>query len=98
VALACGPASQGAQPTKQTTTEADVGAVSEIWKKYAEAESAGDAELWISLWTDDGVRMTPNRPAVTGTEQIRSQIQSLFDRYTADVAIFNEEVRVAGDW
>ena len=78
--------------------EADIAAINELWPQYAAAVTAGDMDLWISLWTDDGIQMPPDTPARIGKEQIRVAIQSSFNLYQWKMTINNEEVRVAGDW
>jgi len=78
--------------------EADIAAINEIWNQYTVGCNTGDLDLWISLWTDNGIRMAPDAPAVFGKEQIREKMKSLFDQLIFKIAITNEEVRVAGDW
>ncbi len=78
--------------------ETDITAINEIWTQYAATLTAGDLDLWISLWTDDGIRMAPDAPAVIGKEQIREAMKPAFDQMTLDVTIANKEVKVAGDW
>jgi len=78
--------------------EADIAAINKVYHQYATGISTGNIDLWISLWIDDGVQMPPDEPAITGKEQIRSRIQSFFDKYIFKMAINVEEVKVVGDW
>ena len=78
--------------------EADIAAINELWNQYASAVTTGDLDLWISLWTDNGIQMAPDAPAVIGKEQIRAKYESIFGQVIFKMAITNEEVRVAADW
>jgi uncharacterized protein (TIGR02246 family) len=85
------------QPADQSTNAADVAAINQLWNQYAIAENTGDIDLWISLWTDDGIRMPPDRPAIKGKEQIRATMKNFLDQYSLKVAVQNEEVEVSGE-
>jgi len=89
---------QAGEAESVVDVEADITAINEIWTQYVATLTAGDLDLWISLWTDDGIRMAPDAPAVIGKEQIREAMKPAFDQMTFDIAIANKEVRVAGDW
>ena len=78
--------------------EADIAAINELWNQYAAAVTTGDLDLWISLWTDNGIQMAPDAPAVIGKEQIRAKYESIFPQFIFKMAITNKEVRVTGDW
>lgn len=73
-------------------------AINEIWKEYSASLNAGDMNRWVALWTDDGVQMPPDEPAVVGKDRIRARNQAVADRFKFDIGITNEEVRTAGDW
>lgn len=94
--FSCKKPAEEAEPV--VDVEADITAINEIWTQYAVACNTGDLDLWISLWTDDGIRMAPDIPAVIGKEQIRATMKSLFDQFIFKGVINNEEVRVVGDW
>jgi len=78
--------------------DADIAAINELWNQYASAVTAGDLDLWISLWTDNGIQMAPDAAAVIGKEQIRAKYESIFPQFIFKMAITNKETRVAGDW
>lgn len=90
--------SEQEQLAKQVTTEADVAAINEIWNQYASSVISGDLDTWISMWTDSGIQMAPDAPAVIGKEQIRAKYESIFPQFIFKMAITNKEIRVAGDW
>jgi uncharacterized protein (TIGR02246 family) len=76
----------------------DVAQVYELWNEYAAAVNAGDFERWISLWSDEGIRMPPGAPRLVGKEQIRREMRPLFDLFDTSRMIINtEEVRILGD-
>ena len=78
--------------------EADMTAVKEKLKnQFAGAINTGDFDLWISLWTDDGVQMPPGAPARIGKEQIREKMKPLFDQFILKIDIDIAEARVYGD-
>jgi len=79
-------------------TDADIAAIEEIWDNYALGMITGDLDLWMSLYTDDIVKMLPDEPAVFGKEDLRTSMKPLFDNFTIEMAINNKEVQVAGDW
>jgi len=58
-----------------------------------------DLDLWMSLYTDDTVKMAPDAPAVFGKEDLRASMQPLFDNFIfEEMAIFDVEIQVAGDY
>ena len=73
-------------------------AINDIWKEYSASLNAGDVSRWVALWTDDGVQMPPDQPAVVGKERIRASIQRVADQFTFAMGITNEEVRTSGHW
>ena len=79
--------------------EADIAAIEELIDLYALAMTTGDLDLWMSLYTDDTVKMAPDAPAVFGKEDLRASMQPLFDNFIfEEMAIFDVEIQVAGDW
>ena len=83
---------------KKFDTEADVAAIKSLTELYDATINSGDLDSWMSLYTDDAVRMQPNMPALVGKDAIRSVMQSFFENYTIDLKETTEEVIIAGDW
>ncbi|UCC41415.1 MAG: SgcJ/EcaC family oxidoreductase [Candidatus Aminicenantes bacterium] len=77
--------------------DAEKAALREMLNQYAVAANTGDFDLWISLWTDDGVQMPPDTPARIGIEQIREAMKPGFDQMTVDITITIIEAKVYGD-
>jgi len=75
----------------------DVIAIEDVLNLYAVALNTGDLELWLSLHTDDIVKMPPNAPATFGQEQLRAKMEPAFDNFTFEMAIYPEETQVDGD-
>ena len=78
--------------------KSDITAIKEMLNQYAVGVNTGDFDLWISLWTDDGVQMPPDTPVRIGKEQIREGMKPAFDQMNLDIAITIEEAKVYGDF
>jgi uncharacterized protein (TIGR02246 family) len=76
---------------------ADIARIDELWRAYAAAVNDGDLENWISLWIDEGIQMPPAAPRRIGKEQIRAEMQTLFDRFDKQMTLHLEEIQVEGD-
>ncbi len=77
--------------------EADVAAINELVDNYTANINSGDLEQWMSLWTEGGIEMPPNTPAVVGKENIRARMEPFFDQFKWEMTNTVEEVRVDGD-
>ena len=88
----------GCSPQEGADLKADTAAVNDIWDQYSSSLNSGDIDLWMSLWTDNGVQMPPGEPPVIGKDQIRARNKAVLDQFTFNMGITNEEVGVAGDW
>ncbi len=75
----------------------DVIAIEDVLNLYAVALNTGDLELWLSLHTDDIVKMPPNAPASFGQEQLRANMEPAFDNFTFEMAIYPKDTQVDGD-
>ncbi len=80
------------------SVEADIAAIEDVLNQYTLAMNTGDLELYLSLHADDIVKMPPNAPATFGQEDLRASTKPLFDTFTLEMAIYNEEIQVNGDW
>jgi uncharacterized protein (TIGR02246 family) len=93
--------SRGEAVTKsesKTDVASDIAEIKKLEGLYDSSINNGNLDLWISLWTDDGISMPPNTPAVIGKKQIKAGIQSEFELYYTKIACSIEEIRVARDW
>ena len=93
---------QDGQATKEAKPaidlKADIDAINKIYHQYATGISTGDIDLWMSIWINDGIRMEPDMPAITGKEQIRARMQSISDIYKFKMTIDVEEIKVFENW
>ena len=81
------------------SVEADIAAIEEFMNVYALAMTTGDLDLWMSLYTEDTVKMMPDQPAVFGKEALRASMQPLFDAFTfEEMVIFDVAIQLAGDY
>ena len=75
----------------------DITAIKETLSQYAVGFNTGDFDLWISLWSDDGVQMPPDTPVRIGKEQIREGMKPAFDKMNLEIAITSiDEAKVYG--
>jgi uncharacterized protein (TIGR02246 family) len=79
--------------------EADIAAIEEVLNQYTLAMNTGDLDLWMSLYTDDTIKMVPDVPATFGKEELRASMQPLFDNFTfEEMTLFDVEIQLAGRW
>lgn len=83
---------------KKPDTVDDVGTIRRVREAHIAALNAGDADAWVSLFTEDGVQMPPNVPANVGRERVRSSSRTFLGAFRPAFAVPVAEVRVAGDW
>jgi uncharacterized protein (TIGR02246 family) len=88
---------------KQSSVEvqADVEAIKKLSDEYGAMVTAGDAEGFLDLFTDDAVLMPPNHKMIDGKEEIRPLVQAILKnaKETELVEITTpSEIRVFGDW
>ncbi len=79
------------------SVEADIAAIEEFLDLYALAMTTGDLDLWMSLYTDDTVKMQPDEPAIFGKENLRASFKPLFDNFNTSCVLYPEEAYVDGD-
>ena len=83
----------------QADVEADIRAIEDVLNQYALAMENGDLDLWMSLYTEDTIKMLPDEPAVFGKEDLRASMKPLFDNFTFEEMVLSEiEIQVEGDW
>jgi uncharacterized protein (TIGR02246 family) len=78
--------------------EADIAAINEVYNQATLACSTGDAELYLSIFTEDAVVMAPGGPAVNGKAELRPIIEGLFGVFDLELPYTVDEVGVPGDW
>ncbi|HRW10612.1 MAG TPA: nuclear transport factor 2 family protein, partial [Caldilineaceae bacterium] len=98
VAVACQPITAQSQPAAPPSDEDVVAAVNAIWREYEAAQIASDPDRWVALWTEDGVKMPPDVPALEGKEAIYARAQRSMAEPIDDMVITALETQSAGDW
>ncbi len=78
-------------------TEADVVAINKLYSQANIACSTGDAELYLSNFTEEAVVMPPGFPIMNGKEELRSQINGLFGMFDLELPYTMDKVMVQGD-
>jgi len=76
---------------------ADVEAIRNLDAVFDEANNAGDPDALADYFTDDVVRLGPNREAIVGQEAVRSDLQADFGQSKHDGLNVSEDIRVSGD-
>ena len=97
VLAACAPASEEPASGGQAETEAVVEAIEDLEAQYAFAIDLGDLEAILALYSDEGVHMVPNQPAVIGKSAIRTLWEERFEQNDYQSTATVEGVRVSGD-
>ncbi len=88
-----------AQPQAPPSDEEVAAAVDAIWREYEASQMANDPDRWIALWTDDGVKMPPDTPALEGKQPIYARAQrGMNNAPTDEMVITALETQNAGDW
>ena len=86
-----------ASPLAAGLTE-DKEAIRQIWSDYVSARTAGDAEIWLSLWDEDGIQMPPGMPA-RGKDKLKVGVPKAFAAVPVkSMDITPIDIEVAGDW
>jgi len=83
--------------------EADIAAIEAVIERYAAAVEAGDTDLYLSCWDENGVQMPPDAPVVFGKDNIGANTSASFEANAAagvslDMNVSIEEAQVPGDW
>jgi uncharacterized protein (TIGR02246 family) len=94
---ACQPIVAQPQAMAQPSDEDVTAAVNAIWREYEASQVASDPDRWIALWTDDGVKMPPDVPAIEGKKQIFERAQRSMAEPIDDMVITPLETHSAGD-
>jgi ketosteroid isomerase-like protein len=78
-------------------TAADEEEILKIWSTYTEARVSGDAETWLGLWDEEGMRLPPGAPAVDFATFAPGTAER-FANPPSSMVINSEEIVVTDDW
>jgi ketosteroid isomerase-like protein len=77
---------------------ADVEAITNLLKEYANYQNAGNAEAQVSSYfAEDAVRLVPNQPMLNGQDAIKNWVQSLFNLNNLKLEFTNFDIHTAGE-
>jgi uncharacterized protein (TIGR02246 family) len=62
--------------------EADIQAIRDIVEKWEIAFNSSDTDKIMSFYSEDAVKIPPNKPAVIGKKAIRDGYKKIFEDYT----------------
>ena len=72
--------------------------IADVRRRWVEAINAGSAEAFVRCITEDAVWLPPHGEALHGRDAIARWLEPPFAAYKYDYTIFDERVRLAGDW
>ncbi|HEY3128123.1 MAG TPA: DUF4440 domain-containing protein [Acidobacteriota bacterium] len=76
----------------------DEDAIKKILKEYAAGYNSGDVAQVMSLWTEDGIVLATQEPAIVGKKAITAWKKRYFDQFTYRLECTSEEIGIGKDW
>lgn len=76
----------------------DQEALAKIFDTYISSQNANDAETFLTLWDEEGVKMSYNTPMLVGKTAIASSIRTSFNTYYKAMWIEIQEIVTSGDY
>jgi uncharacterized protein (TIGR02246 family) len=70
----------------------------EMGDLYTLAVEAGDIDLYMATYTDDGVQMPPDEPTRIGSAQIRAAMEPALTLFDIEIPIYPQGAEITGDW
>ena len=68
--------------------------IQNVLETYLEARVAGDADLWLSIWDDDGIQLFPGQRAIN-LKELRKTTHSRFTAIPVNSAeIYTDDITV----
>ena len=95
---ACTPSPENRPTEAHGASAQDLAAISRLHDAYVLAHNDADVPRMIALYTEDGVLMPTDEPALTGREAIGGHYEEFFDQTPSKILLRPIETRVAGDW
>ena len=83
---------------KESAHREDVVQIKKFLETAGEAVNRGDVEAEVDRFTDDGIYMWPDAPAIEGREALREWFEERFARVEAQIESKTEELVVCDDW
>lgn len=83
---------------KESKMEQDIAEIKKFLVTAGEAVNQGDVEAEVGRFTEDGIYMWPDAPAIEGHEALREWFERRFAKVEAHIESKTEEIVVCGDW
>lgn len=77
--------------------ENDKTAITQTLKQYEDALNHSNTEKIVSLYTQDGIQMSPDQPAFIGTDALRSAYEHTFKQIKLNLAFTTEELELLNE-
>jgi uncharacterized protein (TIGR02246 family) len=85
-------------PATDPQSKVDIAAIRGLFESFDSTATAGLAEEWMSLLSDDIIWMVPNQTSLVGKEAVWGRVGPFFSDLNMEHRSGVDEVRVAGDW
>jgi ketosteroid isomerase-like protein len=82
----------------QRSRQADIAAIKSFLATAGDAVNKGDVDAEVSRFTEDGIYMWPDAPAIEGRSALHEWFQQRFARVEAQLENDTQELEVFGDW
>ena len=78
--------------------ETDLKAIDRVRDAHVDALNTGNAQAWVTQFTEDGIQMPPNAPANIGRAMIEAWSHAFLGQFRVQFALTVDDVRVLGEW
>jgi len=78
---------------------ADQGAIRAVYDTYMDSINNLNADQWLAIWDDEGIKMDPDTKAIEGKPAITAAVKARFSSFSAmAMEISVTEIVVSGDY
>jgi ketosteroid isomerase-like protein len=89
----------GTAPLVAQDAAADKAKLATIFEVYVQAVNSLDAELWLSNWDENGIKMDPDTAQVVGKPAIAAKVRAKFPSFSyRHMEVRIEEIQLMGDF
>ena len=82
---------------KKPSVEIDIAAINELYNQATLACSSGDAEMYLTIFTEDAEMMAQEFPPIVGKEELRPIYEDLFGAFDLELLYTIDKIEVTGD-
>ncbi len=76
----------------------DVEAIRQLWKTYEQGINTSSADVWISIWDDNGIQFPADEPMYVGKKAIYASSVDIFPLLEMRMTISPQEITILGDY